>query len=269
MERVKIISIAVICLIIGLAIGYLISSGMYSQEISKLEAELEAEKEHSTNLETQLSKVENQLIALNKTKSSLEEKLSNLQNQLINKTAELEKARTELEFAKSQIEQLTNAIEDAQTRIQELENKLESFIDLEKIVEAAGIGGLELSDIILFNTEPPEGEINPDGIYKPGQTVWIYAELYDFGTKEVNGKYVVHVIWVMDVYDILGNPVLSYPLEYYDELTEKPDYVWYKAWIDTTELEPGVYIVVLTAYDKITLKCISGVTTFLIEAPSA
>ena len=251
----------VVGVIIGVIIGYSVSYVVASITISDLKGELEGEIRKSAELEKKLSKATVMISFLNDTKRELQNELAKVREELENKSAELIKTKMELQLVRNESEILKGKISALKEELNQTEKSLEV---LKEIVANAGLNQIKLSKIFFYSTEPPEGEINPTAMYERGQDVWIFAELRGFGVKEVNQTYIAHIIWRLDVYDIYGNLIISIPIDKYEKMTERPESAWLKACF-SANLSPGVYIAVLVAYDKISLKFTARAGAFLIE----
>ena len=258
----------IIGIIVGYSVSHIITTTITANIISDLEDRLKAEKEKSLELVSEIAGLEKKLseamrIAdfLNKTKLELQREVQILREELENKSIELANTKMKLQLAENESKLLRKEILALKEEIYEIRGELENFKGL---VANAGLNQIRLSKIFFYFTEPPEGEINPNAIYKRGQDVWIFAELRGFGVKIINQTYVAHIIWRLDIYDVYGNLIVSIPVDKYEEMIEKPESAWLKACF-SANLSPGVYIAVLTAYDKISLKFTARAGAFLIE----
>ena len=163
-----------------------------------------------------------------------------------------------------QLQNLVEEYEDLKLLHHELQENytcLQDFLNssltekayLEDLVVNAGFGNLTLGNITFYYTPPPDGEVNSDAIYEKGELIWVYARLTGFKCIQINNSWHIDVMFQFQVLDHKGNVLEKFkPLKLNATYRKKPKALQYIAW---TRLEdPGLYIVIVSAFDKLSLK---------------
>ena len=197
--------------------------------------------------------------------SALMRKHEDLQNKL----RSLQEEHRSLEMSYKRLESKYNALKDNYESIKDECEALKSQVEYyEGLIEEAGVAKLTLSRILFYDSEPPNATIKEPPEYLPGEEVWLYVELRDFKIEKTKGGYAVSVDWHLHVFDEFGAEVLALgPLSIHEVYDFKPNVLWFKAKV--TISEPGTYIAVVTAYDRLSLKAMSTANIFFIMPPES
>ncbi|MGD2250485.1 MAG: hypothetical protein PVF58_18975 [Candidatus Methanofastidiosia archaeon] len=110
-----------------------------------------------------------------------------------------------------------------------------------------------VTDMTFCTSEPSDRAYDrqPDSVYSPGDIVWMYLEVFKFDYTETDSGYTAVFTVSLQVYNTQGGSVRSgtHPME--TSFKGEPVYTWFKFWIDSTDLPPGVYTVELTITDTL------------------
>lgn len=124
-----------------------------------------------------------------------------------------------------------------------------------------------ITDITFCASEPSDRAYitQPDSLYTQGDIVWIYLEAFKFDYTKTNSKYKAIFAVDLTVYTEQGKEIRSGTQHMEFPSKEEPVYVWFKLWINSTELSKGIYTVELTITDTISKKSAVSEGTFYIE----
>lgn len=121
-----------------------------------------------------------------------------------------------------------------------------------------------LTDITFCAGEPFERSYQQKhDAYMQGEIVWLYCEAFKFDYKE-DHPYVASFHTVLNVYDAEGTFIGEVAQNIEVPFQESPVYVWFKFWIDSSDLEEGVYTVQLTITDTVSRQSATAEGTFSI-----
>ncbi|MBU6997906.1 MAG: hypothetical protein HXS41_11705 [Theionarchaea archaeon] len=110
-----------------------------------------------------------------------------------------------------------------------------------------------VTDITFCNAEPFERSynINPDAFYTARDIVWIYVEAFRFTSLERGEGYISCFDATVEVFDAQGVSQGDVIQSIEIPSDTEPSFVWFKFWIDTIDLNEGIYTVVVTITDAI------------------
>lgn len=121
-----------------------------------------------------------------------------------------------------------------------------------------------LTDITFCINEPFDRsyEQNRDATYVQGETVWIYFEAFRFETRQEENTFMAVFEMTLELLDSEGTVILKGAQHLDIPSEEEPSYLWFKYWIDTRDLEEGVYTVRITAIDNLSGESATSESTF-------
>ena len=121
-----------------------------------------------------------------------------------------------------------------------------------------------LTDITFCTNEPFDRsyEQNRDAVYSRGETVWLYFEAFRFETKQEKDAFVAVFEITLELLDREGTSILKGAQHLDIPSEETPSYLWFKYWIDTQDLEEGIYTVRITAIDNVSGESSTSEGTF-------
>ncbi len=161
-----------------------------------------------------------------------------------------------------------NQVRTLSERIGELESRIKN---LEMIVRAAGIGkGLSLGTIVFYDAEPPNASVRRPPEYSEGEDVWMQIEALGVSYVKVNNEYRVDLEWSIQIFDEFGIRLYEEKIEYSKSFPDKPEKITFKTKVSLDKpplTNPGVYIVVILAYDRNSLQVAITANEYFVKPP--